>query len=175
MYLFLLFYTLASMSLHHIFDFQAGTSLKDWYVVNDGVMGGRSTGSLILDTEGHGLFSGNISLENNGGFSSIRYDTGVLELEGYRNIVLRVKGDGKRYQFRIKSSQADYYSYVNYFNTSGEWQDIRLPLNEMYAVFRGSRLNMPDFTGETLEEIGILIGNKEAQTFELRIDAIGLE
>lgn len=175
MYMLLLFYTLATMTLHPIFDFQADASLKDWYVVNDGVMGGLSKGSLRLDAEGHGLFSGKISLENNGGFSSIRYDCGQKDLSGYRFITLKVKGDGQRYQLRVKASRNEYYSYISYFETTGAWQLLKLPLDSMYPVFRGRRLDMPDFSGNTLEEIGILIGNKEATTFELHIDAIGLE
>ncbi|WP_424119112.1 CIA30 family protein [Robiginitalea sp.] len=175
MYMLLLFGTLATMTLHPIFDFQADTSLKDWYVVNDGVMGGLSRGSLRLDAEGHGLFSGKISLENNGGFSSIRYDCGQKDLSGYRFITLKVKGDGQRYQLRVKASRKDYYSYISYFETTGEWQMLKLPLDSMYAVFRGRRLDMPDFSGNILEEIGILIGNKKAASFELRIDSIGLE
>ncbi|MGB5403293.1 MAG: CIA30 family protein [Robiginitalea sp.] len=171
----LLFCTLASMTVHPIFDFQTDTSLKDWYVVNDGVMGGLSKGSLRLDAEGHGLFSGKISLENNGGFSSIRYDCGPKDLSGYRFITLKVKGDGQRYQLRVKANRNEYYSYISYFETTGEWQLLKLPLDSMYPVFRGRRLDMPDFGGNILEEIGILIGNKEARSFELRIDAIGLE
>jgi hypothetical protein len=166
---------LAFMTYHPIFNFKADSSLEDWYVVNDGVMGGLSRGSLKLDTEGHGLFSGKISLENNGGFSSIRYDCGPIDLKGYRFISLKVKGDGQRYQFRVKSSRKDYYSYISYFETTGEWQVLKLPLDSMYAVFRGRRLDMPDFSGKVLEEIGILIGNKKAASFELRIDSIGLE
>jgi NADH dehydrogenase [ubiquinone] 1 alpha subcomplex assembly factor 1 len=175
MYMLPLFCTLVSMAHYPIFDFKADTSLKDWYVVNDGVMGGLSRGSLKLDAEGHGLFSGKISLENNGGFSSIRYDCGPIDLKGYRFISLKVKGDGQRYQFRVKSSRKDYYSYISYFETTGEWQVLKLPLDSMYAVFRGRRLDMPDFSGNVLEEIGILIGNKKAASFELRIDSIGLE
>lgn len=158
-----------------IFDFQPEASLGDWFVVNDGVMGGRSRGNLTIDQDGNGVFSGQISLENSGGFSSIRYDCGPTSLNGYGVIAIRLKGDGKRYQFRLKSLRGDYFSYVCYFETTGEWQDIKLPLEAMYAVFRGRRLDRPNFSGNSLEEIGILIGNKEAESFELRIDQIHLE
>lgn len=175
MYMLTLFCTLVSMAQNPIFDFKTDTSLTDWYVVNDAVMGGLSRGSFRVDAEGHGLFSGKISLENNGGFSSIRYDGDPVDLKGYSFIILKVKGDGQRYQFRIKSSRNDYYSFISYFETTGEWQLLKLPLDSMYAVFRGRRLDLPDFSGNVLEEIGILIGNKEATSFELRIDFIGLE
>jgi hypothetical protein len=75
----------------------------------------------------------------------------------------------------VKSSREDYYSYISYFETTGEWQVLKLPLDSMYPVFRGRRLDMPHFGGNVLEEIGILIGNKEATSFELRIDSIFLE
>lgn len=163
------------MNPQSIFDFSSRASLENWYVLNDGVMGGLSRGNLTLDTNGHGVVSGPISLENNGGFSALRYDCGVQELGGASRMVLRVKGDGKRYQFRIKSSRSDYYSYISYFQTDETWQDVHLALNDMYAVFRGRRLKMPNFNGSTLEEIGILIGNKEAETFELLIDEIRFE
>lgn len=175
MYMLPLFSILAFMTVHPIFDFKPDSSLEDWYVVNDGVMGGLSRGNLKLDSAGHGVFSGKISLENNGGFSSIRYDCGPTDLEGHRYIILKVKGDGQRYQFRVKSSREDYYSYISYFETTGEWQVLKLPLDSMYPVFRGRRLDMPHFGGNVLEEIGILIGNKEAMSFELHIDTIGLE
>jgi hypothetical protein len=158
-----------------IFDFNKDTPLKGWTVVDDPVMGGRSRGSLSVDSEGHGVFSGEVSLENNGGFSSIRYDCGKVNLNGVRHIVLRVQGDGKRYQFRIKERKSDAHAYVAYFDTLGGWEEIRLPLQGFYPSFRGRRLSMPDFEGDSLEEIGILIGNKRAEPFILRIDRIGLE
>ena len=61
-------------------------------------------------------------------------------------MVLRIKGDGKRYQFRLKADQKDYYSYISYFDTTGEWEDLKIPLSSLYAVFRGRRLNLPGFT-----------------------------
>jgi hypothetical protein len=90
-------------------------------------------------------------------------------------MVLKVKGDGKRYQFRLKSSLQDFYSYVSYFETTGEWQQIKLPLDAMYPVFRGSRLDLPNFARSSFAEIGILIGNSKAESFKLLIDEIHLE
>ena len=56
-----------------IFDFNQTNPVNHWTVVDDVVMGGRSYGRFSIDSEGHGVFSGNVSLENNGGFSSLRY------------------------------------------------------------------------------------------------------
>lgn len=163
------------MSTLSLYDFTKTSDLGGWYVVNDGVMGGLSKGMLELDEDGHGVFSGVVSLENNGGFSSIRYAFPSIKTSDYTHIVLRIRGDGKRYQFRVKPEITQYFSFITYFETQGEWETIRIPLKEMYPVFRGNRLELPNYDGKMLQEIGILIGNKQAETFRLEMDSIYLE
>ena len=158
-----------------LFDFQPNSDLSNWYVVDDGVMGGRSQGGFRLDEDGHAVFSGKVSLENNGGFSSLRYSFREKEVSPYQKVVLRLKGDGKRYQFRVKSSRYDRASYIQYFTTNGEWQEIEVQLRDLYPSFRGRRLNRPNYPGEEMAEIAFLIGNKKAESFRLLIDKIELE
>ena len=93
----------------------------------------------------------------------------------FKTISIRVKGDGNRYQFRVKSSKTDRFSYVYYFKTSGTMQWIDIPLSEMYPTWRGRRLEYPNYPGQTLEEIGILIGNERDEAFKLEIDQIRLK
>jgi len=158
-----------------IFNFGKQSDLSNWYVVDDVVMGGRSNGNFTLSEDGHGLFQGRVSLENNGGFSMVRYVIGKSDVSRYSTAVIRLKGDGKRYQFRIKSAGRDRHSYIAHFQTSGEWETIKIPLAKMYASFRGVKLNMPDYPGKQMEEIAFLIGNKKAEEFRLEIDKIELE
>lgn len=156
-------------------DFKSGEELARWQVINDDVMGGRSQADFVLTELGTAMFEGRVSLENNGGFSSVRCSTGRVELDGQKTLVLHIKGDGKRYQFRIKQNAGDYYSYLAYFNTSGQWETVELPLSNMYPSFRGRKLDMPNFSGDGLEEIAFLIGNKKAESFELLIRKIELQ
>jgi hypothetical protein len=86
-----------------------------------------------------------------------------------------VKGDGKDYQFRLKSSSSDYYSYVTTFATSGEWQEIEINMADMYPTFRGRTLDQANFPGDQMEEIAFLIGNKKNEDFKLLIDKIELK
>ena len=101
-----------------IFDFDSNTNISDWVIVDDVVMGGRSSGNMRLTEEGYGIFSGQVSLENNGGFSSVRYRTRDLKVSPENIIRLRIKGDGNKYQFRVKDNIRQYYSYITYFDTS---------------------------------------------------------
>jgi hypothetical protein len=158
-----------------LFDFTPDSDIRNWRTVDDTVMGGRSDGNFRLNDAGHGEYTGHVSLENNGGFSSLRYRMPTLRVEGLTKIILRVKGDGKRYQFRTKTSDYDRYSYVTFFETTGEWQEITLDLKTMKPQFRGRVLNLPDYPAEMLSEVAILIGNKEEEDFRLALDWIRLE
>lgn len=157
-----------------MFDFNPHSDLSDWYIVNDDVMGGRSSGQFFINESGYGQFEGLISLENYGGFSSVRYRFSPLNTEQAEKIVIRVKGDGKNYQLRIKSRVNDYYSYVYEFETTEDWIDVIVPLNDMEPTFRGRKLNMDNFNEGQIEELGILIGNKKAEYFKLQVDKIEL-
>ncbi len=155
-----------------IFEFNKNTNIANWRVVDDGVMGGRSQGNFKLNENGFGEFFGKVSLENNGGFSSLRYRFLAKEVKSYKYILLRVKGDSKNYQFRVKDEVYNRYSFIHNFETSGAWQTIRIPLSEMYPAFRGRKLRMQNFSSKTVEEIAFLIGNKKEQNFTLEIDSI---
>ena len=163
------------MQAQVIFDFNKKSDLQDWIIVDDVVMGGRSSSTFKLDKDGLGVFEGNISLENNGGFSSLRYRFLKRTIKEYAQVKIILCGDGKKYQFRIKSNGGDYYSYIISFLTSGEWQEIVIPLKDMYPSFRGRRLNQPNFSDNSIEEITFLIGNKKNERFKLMIDKIVLE
>jgi len=158
-----------------LFDFQKDKNLSTWVVVDDTVMGGRSKGNLEINDEGYALYSGKVSLENNGGFSSLRYQFDRKNVESYTTASIRLKGDGKRYQFRVKSNQNDYYSYIYYFTTTGEWETIEIPLHEMKPSFRGRELDIPNYDGQVMEELAFLIANYKAESFRLEIDKISLK
>ena len=162
------------MNTHVLFDFNKNSNIEDWRIVDDVVMGGRSSGSFSISPEGFGLFEGQISLENNGGFSSVRYQFKKLKVNEASKIIIRLKGDSKNYQFRIKDKTSTYYSYIASFQTSGEWEEIEIPLKDMFPSFRGRKLDMPNFSHDYIEEIVFLIGNKTPEKFELLIDKIEL-
>ena len=72
---FLLLMMLVNVPLNtiKIFDFNSESNVYSWRIVNDVVMGGKSSSTITINKEGHGQFSGTVSTENNGGFSSVRH------------------------------------------------------------------------------------------------------
>jgi len=169
---FLVLITIQQMTL---FDFNFESNIRNWKIVDDVVMGGRSNGNFKINDTGFGEFSGYVSLKNNGGFSSVRYNFNTVSSSNFKSFQLRIKGDGNPFQFRVKSSNRQRFSYIYTFNTSGDWETISIPFNKMEPAFRGYKLDQPNFDGLQMEEIAFLIGNKKEQSFKLFIDSIILE
>lgn len=147
-------------------------NFSNWNIVNDDVMGGRSSSEINIDAKGYAVFSGEVSLENYGGFASVRKGFNALSIKNKTQAIIKLKGDGKNYQFRLKHNSRDYHTYVHTFSTTGEWEEVSIPLNTMRAQFRGRKLNMPNFNYDSIDEIGLLIANKENEHFQLAIAKI---
>ncbi|GGK25498.1 NADH:ubiquinone oxidoreductase [Yeosuana aromativorans] len=157
-----------------LFQFKSTSNLSNWTIIGDYVMGGVSNGNFYLSESGTGVFKGEVSLDNNGGFSMVKYSFATKQVDDFTSVSIRLKGDGKRYQFRVKTNESDSHSYVAYFNTSGDWETIEIPFSNLSPTFRGRPLNMENYPGQHMEQIAFLIGNKKAESFQLEIDRIEL-
>lgn len=156
-----------------LFDFSTVTQPDAWGVQDDVVMGGRSSGHFEIDTDGHGRFFGKVSLENNGGFSSIIH---TLEkpmiVKEHTAFSLRFKADGKPYTFRVKSAAGDGFYHEAEFLTNGDWETVVIPFASMKAVHHGEPVDVPNYAGQAIHKLQLLIGNGKAQEFEIVVDVI---
>ncbi len=158
-----------------LFDFGTLENMDDWLIVNDGVMGGLSKSKFILSDSNTAIFSGNVTLENNGGFASTRTKAMQFQLDGFKGILIRVKGDGKKYQFRIRTNDRfDGVSYGYQFETKiNQWQTISIPFNKCLPVFRGQILrDVEPISPKDIQQLGILISDKQTGEFQLEIQWI---
>ena len=162
------------MSSEIIFNYNKTNPTANWKVVDDVVMGGKSSGVFYLDEHGKGVFKGHVSLENNGGFSTVKYSFNRTCTKEGSKIRFTVKGDGKMYQFRIKSKSSDKHAYINYFKSTKDWKTFEFTLSDMYPTFKGRKLDIPNYDADGLEEIAFLIGNKKEEDFKLEIESIVL-
>lgn len=158
-----------------VFDFSEAASLDNWQSRNDGVMGGVSEGAILHDSQGYAVFLGRVSLENNGGFSSVRALVPPFAVTGNKTAVLRLRGDGKTYRFIVKDKADTRHYYEASFETTGDWQDVRIPLSQMVPHWRGDRLDLPNFSASAIEEVRFMIANGRAESFRLEIAEIRLE
>jgi hypothetical protein len=139
-------------------------------------MGGVSSGGIESTAEGSMLFEGVVSLENNGGFASIRSKPGAWKLDSHDGIVIRLRGDGKRYKLNLRSDSAfDGILYRVPFETrEGEWQELRFSFSEFRASFRGRAVpDAPPLDPARIVSFGFLISDKQEGPFRLEIARIG--
>lgn len=153
-----------------------GSGDMEWMIVDDGVMGGLSQGRLSPSQAGTIIFSGTLSLENNGGFSSFRSADVALDLSPDLGLVLRVKGDGRTYQVRL-ATDARYRGMevsfsAEFSTTKGEWIEVKVPFANFKASFRGIELPDQKFDPSKIRRLGILLGDKKQAPFEIEIDYI---
>lgn len=159
----------------NVIDFQKAEEVSRWFSTNDRVMGGESYGELNFSGNS-AIFSGNISLANNGGFSSIyrNIDTPLSELG---SINIDFLGDGFIYQVRVVTFVDGFrLAYKHDFQTKAGLRDQKnLPLNEFVATFRGRLIeSAPLLRSENITQIGFLLNKNEEGPFVLKLFHFGI-
>jgi len=164
-------------SMRRIASFDNAPGEPRWMALNDGVMGGRSSGSPKV-AEGLLEFRGDLSLANNGGFSSVRTVGSGFDLTGVSAVVLRVRGDGRRYQLRLATDLAYRGIAVSFgagFDTKeGTWTVVRVPLDSLEATVRGTAIRGASLEPSQVRAIGLLIADKREGPFALSVDWIAV-
>jgi len=155
-----------------VIDFKQVQELDNWVIINDTVMGGRSR--TQLDIEGEYLsFSGMLSLENNGGFASIRrvYDNKSWLPDA--PLQIKVKGDGREYQFRLRTNrQSDGVAYVANFTTQAEQESVfEFIQSDFVPQFRGRIVSgAPALNFADIEQVGLMLADKNPGQFTLLVE-----
>ncbi len=155
-----------------LFDFYDPQCLQPWYVLDDGVMGGVSRGTLRANSDAGLIFSGKVSLENNGGFSSIRAQFSPINLSHFTGIQAWLRGDGKRYGFYLKHDTSPIVFQANFNTTAGEWQNVQIPFAALRPNWYGRRLPTGSLNLSHLNAMSFIIGDKQAGQFRLDIASV---
>lgn len=157
-----------------LFNFNAADDAKPWQTVNDGVMGGRSDGNFKITDDKTMQFFGTLSLENNGGFASVRTRPTKLDLKQGDELVLRVRGDGREYSLNLYVPRPLVaFSYRASFQTKkNKWVEVRLPLDDFVATSFGRVVKNQKLDPTEVNGVGILLGDKKAGPFKLEVDWI---
>ena len=159
----------------NLFDFAGADSAKEWQTVNDGVMGGVSEGKFEITDLKTLKFYGTLSLENNGGFASVRTKAKRLGLKNGDSLIVRVKGDGREYSLNLYVNKPLVaFSYRATVPTKkGEWVEVRVPLDKFEATSFGRVVKDAGAVKPAeVNAVGFLLGDKKAGPFTLEVDWI---
>jgi hypothetical protein len=150
-----------------LLDFSSSDVFRAFQVINDDVMGGLSRSRLSL-APGCMSFTGEISLENNGGFACFRgpvrfpADSAVL--------LLTARGDGRRYKLTLKLDDGPGTAqYQTAFVASQEWKTLRFRPADFQASFRGRAVAAPPVPFVDVRHMGLLISDKQSGPFMIEL------
>ena len=161
-----------------LLEFDHDDDLASWYPVDDVVMGGVSRSAFERAAPGIARFHGEVSLENSGGFASVRTAPRDWNAGAAKAFVLRVRGDGKTYKFTIRTGDGfDGIQYQQRFTAPADrWCDVRLPVDEFAPTFRGRRVPFaPALDAAKVRALGLMLSDRQAGAFELLVDRIAIE
>jgi NADH dehydrogenase [ubiquinone] 1 alpha subcomplex assembly factor 1 len=168
-------FVVAEDTLPTLFDFTRTDARKEWQTVNDGVMGGVSEGKFkITDTKTLEFF-GKLSLENNGGFASVRTRAKKIGLEKGDTLVAKVRGDGREYSLNLYLNKPLIaFSYRATVQTKkDEWIEVKLPLDKFEATSFGRMVkDAGPVKPEEINALGFMLGDKKAGAFKLEVESI---
>ena len=143
-----------------------------WQVVNDGVMGGRSSGFVRVE-DGALHFTGTL-VTRGGGFTSVRAAR-AADLSGETGIELRVRGGGRQFELELDDGLRNYRRSVSRrapFPTSKEWTVIRVPFSALRSTVFGEPVNAPPIDLSRIRGVGIYIADGQDGPFRLEVDFV---
>jgi monofunctional biosynthetic peptidoglycan transglycosylase len=165
-------------ALEPVLDFAGPDTAQKWQAVNDGVMGGVSDGRYRITAEKTLEFSGTLSLENNGGFASVRTKPTELDIKDGDTIVLRVKGDGREYVLNLYTkSRRMAFSYRAPLPTmKDEWTGVRVPLEDFIPTAFGRRVQgMGPVEPDQINGLGFMLSDKKPGKFQMQVEWVKVE
>jgi monofunctional biosynthetic peptidoglycan transglycosylase len=159
-----------------LLDFDTPDEAGLFAPVDDAVMGGVSRSAFAPGDEGIAVFSGVVSLANNGGFASIRSRPRDWGIGAASAFVLRVRGDGKRYRFNVRTADSlEAFRYEAPVEPPpAEWTEVEIPVASMVGKAFGRRVPLtgaPD--PSRVRTLGFMISDRQAGPFRLEVDWIG--
>lgn len=155
-----------------------------WQGFTDGVMGGRSRMEAGVERareageDPYLRLSGEVSLENNGGFIQVRLllsDGGAWDAGEYRGVFLEARSDrpldgGYWMHLRTSRTRMPWAHYEQTLPVTGEWQRIELPFAEFAPSYMLARRG-PDQS--RLRSLAV-VAAKQAFSAQIEVRRIGL-
>lgn len=159
-----------------VFDFSELDAVGAWQIVNDDVMGGVSQADWFQEDE-YVVFTGDVSLENNGGFASVRVGFRPSDISDYDGVALKVRGDGQTYAFglRDRSRFEHRLQFETTLSDADEWETIFIPFEDLTATWFGRDVpNANPYDPSAARGMTLIISDGYEGEFRIEIESIAL-
>jgi hypothetical protein len=149
---------------------------KDWILISDNIMGGVSKSKLeYLDNSF--LLTGTISLDNYGGFSSIKTKYENFDLTDYQGVKIRFKSSNQKFAFTLEESKN--WTLPNFkgdFNSTKEntWEVITIYFKDFkeYQVGEPTGNKLKTSNLKNVVRLGIITTDKKEGSFSIEVDYV---
>jgi hypothetical protein len=154
-------------------DFSTNPQLR-WAYLSDQVMGGVSEGSVEYrkqEGESFAHLTGRVSTENNGGFIQVRTRINKGTTGTVAGVYLKVRGNSQGYYIHLRTAgtMLPWQYYQASFDTTEEWQTIRLPLS---AFERSGNWLRSKVKASSIRSLGVVAYGRDHQA-EIDVAEIG--
>ena len=160
------------------FDFGSKKNGNDWNIINDGVMGGLSKGNIQF-TNNSLKFSGDVSLENNGGFSSLKSPFHSFDLSSAKKVEIKYRSVGHGIAVTLENSRQFYRPYYKLYlkETQGKWETLKVDIDEFkeYRLGRSIGRSVSTEILSSIRRIGFITSDKKEGSFEIEVDYLKFE
>ena len=156
-------------------DFAVDAENGSWFIVNDNVMGGKSSGGPTF-ADSAMTFEGQINTDG-GGFSSVRVDLSSAVLNGFTELVVRARTDGRAYKLILEDNLQSRDRRVSQqgdlsFTDSTDWQTATVAFADLQPKIFGRAVETEAFRPDLASQLGIMISDGVDGPFRIEIDWI---
>lgn len=156
-------------------DFDSATESNYWQAVNDGVMGGQSSGGPDFEN-GTMVFNGVLNT-NGGGFSSIRRPIVEGSLDGASGLKMHIKSDGRTYKLSLRTNTAHQDRQVSFqapisSTAPGKWEEVFVTFDSISASLFGRPVEGAEFDVAAVNSLGIIIADNRDGPFRFETNLI---
>jgi monofunctional biosynthetic peptidoglycan transglycosylase len=160
-----------------VIDFGNGQNqINNWVMISDNIMGGISKSKLEY-TQSTMILSGDISLKNFGGFSSVKTTFGKYDLSQFKGVKIKFKSTNQKFAFTLEDNKnwtlpnfkGNFYSAkVNI------WEEKTIYFNDFkeYQVGESTGKKLDNKNLKNIVRMGIITTEKKEGPFSIEIDYV---
>jgi hypothetical protein len=150
--------------------------VQDWVVLSDNVMGGVTKSNLEY-TDTSMVLSGNISLDNYGGFSSVKTKFNRFDLSEYSGVHLRYKSTNQGFAFTLENSRnwtQPYFKGELSISKENTWTETTIYFKDFkeYQIGEPTGNNLNPSILKGIVRLGVITTEKREGPFSLEVDYI---
>lgn len=154
-------------------DLDDEDELRRWSIVNDGVMGGRSSAEAMV-AESVLTITGEI-VTDGGGFSSIRLALAEPLGDDVTRLLLRLRTDGRTYELLVSDAVAGRDRRVSHQALipavgGDDWEEVEVAIDDLESSIFGRPVDVEPFDPGTAVEVGIILADGSDGPFRLELD-----